>query len=245
MSAHARGEGPNGPVTVSVLVPVWNNARFLREALESALAQTRPADEIIVVDDGSDDDSAAIAESLSGAVPAVRCIREPHRGVSAARNSALAAARGDFIAWLDSDDRWTVDKLAVQIDYMLAHPEVGVSFTRQRLCYEPGIERPSWALRQELDESVGAPPIGTCSLVARRALFERVGGFDVARARGEDIDWLMRALAAGESFGVVEAPLLLRRVHANNVSTMMPAPPFEVLRLLRAAIGRKRLKGAR
>lgn len=243
MSADTNGEGPS----VSVLVPVWNNATFLREALQSALAQTRPADEIIVVDDGSDDDSASVAESFAGAAgtgSVVRCLRAPHRGVAAARNSALAAARGELIAWLDSDDRWPVDKLAVQVDYMRAHPEVGVSFTLQELCIEPGVERPAWALRAELDRAVGAPAIGTCSMVVRRALFERVGGFDVARARGEDIDWLMRALAAGETLGVVPAQLLLRRVHARNVSTMVAAEPFEVLRLLRAAIGRKRAKGA-
>ena len=94
--------------TVSVLCAVWNNAPFLEAALRSALAQTRPALEIIVVDDGSTDGSAAIAESL----PGVTVVLERHRGVAATRNIALRHARGELAAWLDSDDIFTSDKIA-------------------------------------------------------------------------------------------------------------------------------------
>ena len=220
--------------SVSVLVAVYDNARYVRAALASALAQTRPADEIIVVDDGSHDDSAAIAE----ATPGVRTIREVHRGVAPTRNIALTHARGDLIAWLDSDDLWTPDKLAVQVAYMEAHPEVGMTFTHQRLFFEPGVERPYW-VREEM---IGAESlvVGTCSMVARASLFASVGGFDPAKTPADDTDWIFRARSAGVQLATLPEALLLRRVHATNISTTLPVGRSLVLGMLRDTIKRRR-----
>ena len=98
--------------TVSVVIPCYNGAAFLREALDSVLAQTRPPLEVIVVDDGSTDDSAAIAESYG---PPVRVIRQENQGESVARNRGIDEARGDWIAFLDADDVWKPEKLARQL----------------------------------------------------------------------------------------------------------------------------------
>ena len=220
--------------SVSVLVAVYDNARHFRAALASALAQSRPADEIVVVDDGSRDGSAAVAESM----PGVRTIREVHRGVAPTRNAALTHARSELIAWLDSDDLWTPDKLAVQVAYMEAHPEVGVTFTHQRLFFEPGVERPYW-VREEM---IGAdsPVVGTCSMVARAEVFARVGGFDPAKTPADDTDWIFRARNAGVQLVTLPETLLLRRVHANNISTSMPVGRSLMLGMLRDAIHRRR-----
>lgn len=97
---------------VSVVIPCYNGSKFLRETLESALAQTHPPLEVIVVDDGSTDDSAAIAESFD---PPVRVIRQENQGESVARNRGMDEARGDWIAFLDADDLWKPEKLAKQL----------------------------------------------------------------------------------------------------------------------------------
>lgn len=223
--------------TISVLVPVYDNAAYLRAALGSALAQTRPADEIIVVDDGSSDDSASVAEAM----PGVRTIRETHRGVAATRNIALEHARGDLVAWLDADDIWMPDKLAVQAGYLDAHPEVGMTFSHQRLLLEPGVSRPYWVR----DEMVAAdsPVVGTCSMVVRRHLFTDLGGFDVGKKVAEDTDWIFRARNAGVAHVTQSETLLIRRVHARNTSTIVPLDKPKVLGMLRAAIARKRAAG--
>ncbi|MCB1713751.1 MAG: glycosyltransferase family 2 protein, partial [Candidatus Competibacteraceae bacterium] len=98
-------------VTISVIIPAHNRAHTLPRALDSVLAQTRPADEVILVDDGSTDDTAAL---LQAHYPTVRYLHQPNQGVSAARNSGIRLARGDWIALLDSDDAWLPHKLACQ-----------------------------------------------------------------------------------------------------------------------------------
>ena len=221
-----------------MLVAVWNRARFLRAALDSAFAQTRAAHEIIVVDDGSSDESAAIAESYIGTTPSLRCIREVHRGCAPTRNTALTYATGELVAWLDADDIWTPDKLEVQAGYMDAHPDVGMTFTHQRLIFEAGVERPYWVR----DEMVGAdsPVVGTCSMMARTHLFPLVGEFDLSKTPSDDTDWIFRAKQAGVAELTLPETLLLRRVHAENLSTVKPLSEPLMLEMLRGAIARRR-----
>ncbi|GAB4137044.1 MAG: hypothetical protein Kow0040_23410 [Thermogutta sp.] len=110
----------DGP-TVSVVIPAWNAARYLPETLRSVLSQTRPPEEIIVVDDGSTDDSAVVAERFG---PTVRVLRQENRGESVARNRGIEAAHGDWIAFLDADDLWHPDKLAKQLAAVRSDPAV-------------------------------------------------------------------------------------------------------------------------
>jgi len=223
--------------TVSVLCAVYNTAQFIRAALESALAQSQPADEVIVIDDGSSDDSAAIAE----ATPGVRTIREVHRGVAPTRNIALTHARGELVAWLDADDIWTPDKLAVQVAYMDAHPDVGMTFTHQRLVFEPGIKQPYWVRDAMIGQD--SPVAGTCSMVVRRALFDQIGGFDASKTPADDTDWIIRAKNAGIPYMILPEMLLFRRVHAGNLSTTLPLGKSKLLGLLRDSIQRQREAG--
>src|SRR5439155_1711594 len=115
---------------VSVIVPCHNGARFLAEALDSALAQTHPATEVIVVDDGSVDDTPAVLTRYAGRVRLLRQSR--NRGPSAARNVGLRVARGEYIAFLDADDRFLPDKVARQAAVLDARPEVGLVYSGSR-----------------------------------------------------------------------------------------------------------------
>src|SRR5207244_7547062 len=113
------------PRRVSIIVPCHNGARFLAEALDSALAQTHPAVEVIVVDDGSIDDTPSVLGRYAGRV---RVIRQRNRGPSAARNAALDVARGDYGAFLDADHRFLPDKVARQAGVLDARPDVGLVY---------------------------------------------------------------------------------------------------------------------
>ena len=121
---------------VSVIIPVHNGGRYLRAALESVFAQTYRPFEVIVVDDGSTDDSGVIAQSFHD----VRYIHQANQGVAAARNNGIEAARGEFFAFLDQDDLWTPEKLKLQIAYLLSHPDLGYTLTQQQFFLEPGAD---------------------------------------------------------------------------------------------------------
>jgi glycosyltransferase involved in cell wall biosynthesis len=113
----------------SVVIPTYNRARAVCRAIDSALAQTHPSIEVIVVDDGSTDATARTLAERYGSDPRVRCIVQDNAGAACARNAGLAGARGDYVALLDSDDLWRPWKLALQVKIMEAFPELGMTWT--------------------------------------------------------------------------------------------------------------------
>ncbi len=114
---------------VSVLVPTYNRAYCLPRAVDSALAQTHQNLEVLIIDDGSTDDTPDLVERLYGGDSRVRYVRQPNQGVSAARNTGIAAARGEFVGLLDSDDYWYPWKIAAQLAVLMHLPEVGMVWT--------------------------------------------------------------------------------------------------------------------
>src|SRR6267154_1483950 len=113
------------PSRVSVVIPVYNGERYLADAIQSVLDQTYQKFEVIVVDDGSTDGSARVAKRFGGAI---RYVHQSNGGVSKARNTGITLAQGTYLAFLDQDDLWLPDKLAVQVAYLDSHPEVGVVY---------------------------------------------------------------------------------------------------------------------
>ena len=220
---------------VSVIIPVYNGGRHLRAALDSVFAQTYREFEVIVVDDGSGDDSGAIAQSF----PEVRYIHQTNQGVAAARNHGLEAARGEFFAFLDQDDLWTPDKLKVQIEYLLSHPEVGYTLTQQKYFLDPGVTTlPPW-FRKELFDSVHTGwVLGT--LVVRRATFEQVGNFATGYSAANDSDWFFRAKAAEIPMAVMSDLLLLKRIHEANDSGRAKDILAELRKVVKSSLNRQR-----
>ena len=219
---------------VSIIVPVYNAEPYLAEALDSALAQSyRPA-EIIVVDDGSTDGSAEIAQRYLE----VRYFHQANQGASAARNLGVRASHGGFLAFLDADDRWTPNKLDVQIGYLLSRPQIGLCYAHQRVLFEPGVAPPPW-FRKDLIER-DHPCFGTGILVVRRIVFEQVGEFDPGFGRAGDTEWLFRAKDAGIAVGVVPETVLIRRVHAANVPAVYRPDHTFLLSMLKRSIDRSR-----
>ena len=207
--------------SVAVIIPVYNREDYLREALDSVFAQTRPADEVIVVDDGSTDASADVAASY----PGVTLIRQVNRGVSEARNNAVRAATSEWIAFLDSDDVWTKDKLELQMEALAAAPGYDAC-TCNTMSLEAGAgiddegPPPSTLTTTEdiaagLRGRVRLPP---GSIVVRRQLVLDVGIFDDTARPCEDWDLWLRLAAAGCKFLVCPQRLLLIRAHESNLS---------------------------
>ncbi|MDH3451591.1 MAG: glycosyltransferase family 2 protein [Gammaproteobacteria bacterium] len=177
---------------ISVVIPTFNRAHTLGRALDSVLAQTRPAAEIIVVDDGSDD---ATAELLQRSYPQVTTLRQTNRGVSHARNRGVAAARHDWIAFLDSDDSWQPDKLGAQTlalqgaqGSVLCHTdEIWIRRGRRVNPMHKHAKRGGDIFMHCLPRCAISPS----TTILRKALLEEVGGFDETMQACEDYDlWL-------------------------------------------------------
>jgi len=196
---------------VSVVIPAYNRQDTIGRAIASVRAQTWQDLEIVIVDDGSSDATAAVAENFADV--RIRVIRnERNRGASATRNTGIAAARGAYIAFLDSDDEWLPQKLEVQLERLRGAPAgTSVSCTGVVLhLIDRGIRRDyvlaecaNWHRKIALgcDERPGT------TLLARREVFERVGPLDEALPRFEDWDWLLRYAAVGGQIIIVPEPL--------------------------------------
>ena len=219
---------------VSVIIPVYNGDHHLAEALESVLAQTYRPIEIIVVDDGSTDNSANIARSYKE----VRYIYQPNQGVAVARNTGISQACGEFIAFLDQDDLWTPNKLSIQIDYLVKYENIGYTLAKMRVFLAPGISKPSWLKENYLLEDIPGYIVGT--LVVRRSILEKVGEFNPIYKYGNDSDWFFRATDAGISKAILPETLLHKRIHNANESHKVQAMTLDMMKFLRSSIERKR-----
>jgi glycosyltransferase involved in cell wall biosynthesis len=225
---------------LSVVLPVFNGASFLPAAIDSVLAQTRPADEIIAVDDGSTDDSRAILARY----PAVRVVSQANAGCAAARNAGAGLAGGDAIAFVDQDDIQCVERFSRQIDALQADPGLGfVVCAQQNFLSENMIRPPSWC-----DPRILAAPqhgFGTNTLLLRREVFSRVGLFDPEKVPIDDSDWLLRALDGGERYLHLDAPLVRRRIHDANLSARrhLPGGTHLMARTLHESLQRRRGRG--
>ena len=204
---------------VSVVVPVYNRGASLRWTLDSALAQSYRNFEVIVVDDGSSDDSA---DRVATRYPGVRLLRQERNcGASAAVNRGVAAARGELIAFLDSDDLWSPDKLTLQVEDFDLHPEAVVSFTDMTYGRSGIGTLYSWLypldpgrLLEQLTEENPALP---SSVMVRKRDFERVGGYAEDMGLGYDRDLLLRLAVLGP-FRFLPVPLVRRVVRADALS---------------------------
>lgn len=210
---------------VSVIVGVYNKERFVGECLRSVLAQTYTNFELLVVDDAATDGSAERVQALGD--PRIRLVRRSHNsGLPAVpRNQAMRLAQGEYLAFLDSDDVWMSQKLARQVDFMQAHPDLLLSHTRCLVIDEQGRKLYERHAGVRLPEGDCLLPllehcwISISSVMVRKALVDRIGLFNerpALRAR-EDYDWLRRA-AAETRVGLVDECLTAYRTAVDSLS---------------------------
>lgn len=219
--------------TVTVIIVVRNGARFLAEAISSALSQSYQPTEIIIVDGHSTDDTAKIAKSF----PEVRYLRQNRLGISNAYNLGIQAAQSEFVAFLSHDDLWTSDKLAVQIQYLLEHQDIMYCVAQTDFFLEPGNALPPGFRSNLLTGEHPARIMET--LVARRHLFNLIGGFDEGLNTAEDVEWYARAADAQIPMMVINQVLLHKRIHDQNASLNTVENNRNLLMALRKTVSRK------
>ena len=201
---------------VSVLLPVWNGEAFLEAAVESILRQTLSSLELIIIDDGSTDASAAIAEKLACGDDRVRVLRREHQGLSAALNAGIAAARGEYVARMDADDISVPHRLQKQVAYLDAHPSCVAAGAWIEVVDEAGrhlglktfVEK-----HEEISAALlqGVSPIAHPTVVLRRDVLRAAGGYDARRYPSEDLDLWFRLAERGELANLGETLLQHRR----------------------------------
>jgi glycosyltransferase involved in cell wall biosynthesis len=210
---------------VSVIIPAFNAARFLPRALESVASQSYPADRIetIVVDDGSTDDTAALARAFTRHMPGVQVFSQTNQGVASARNMAIAVSSGELIAFLDADDRWLPEKIAAQVEVIQAEPTLGLVHCGFEFVDQDGAALPDWPRRSRLDcgdillEFLCDFFLITSSVMVTRAALDRVGGFDESLRVGEDNELFLRIVSAYH-VGCAQQALLERTVRPDSLS---------------------------
>lgn len=200
------------PPRVSAIIPTYNRRELVQRAIDSALAQTLPPEEIVVVDDGSTDGTGDVLRARYG--HRITYLWQPNAGVSAARNAGMSQARGDLFALLDSDDLWSPEKTERQCAYLDAHPGIGMvvcdvarmdadgtpyDFFRRR----DVIPNDGWVIGDILMN----PALVPASAMLRREVFADVGGFDTTLRTAEDLDFFLR-VAQRWQVGVTEGAMV-------------------------------------
>jgi glycosyltransferase involved in cell wall biosynthesis len=220
---------------VSVIIPVYNGRKYLAEAVESVRKQNYRPMEIIIIDDGSTDDTEKITRGLG---PDIHYLFQQNAGPASARNTGIVASRGEIIAFLDSDDVWPHDRLTITTGYLKTHPEVGYLLGRQMMFLERGCAVPPWMKAVCLSEPQDASNLGV--LTARRMTFDRVGLFSNKYRSGEDTEWLLRANEAGVPMARLPEIVVHRRIHGRNLSIQtIQMRKKNLMRMTRESIHRK------
>ena len=214
---------------VSVIIPTYNRCAYLHEAIASVLAQTYAPLELIVVDDGSSDDTP---ELLYRYRDRLKVIRQSNQGVSAARNRGIRAARGEWIALLDSDDVWQPEKLALQTAYLNAHPELKICQT-QEIWIRNGRRVNPKKRHHKRAGDIFEPSLALClvspsAVMLRTSLLAEVGVFDEQLPACEDYDLWLR-VSARYPVGLVDVPAVVKRGgHADQLSAMPELDKYRI-----------------
>jgi glycosyltransferase involved in cell wall biosynthesis len=207
---------------VSAVIPVFNCAEFLKRSIDSALAQTHRNMEVVVVDDGSTDDSALV---LASYLDSIKAVRQENAGPSEARNNGVRHASGNFLAFLDGDDLWDPRKTEIQLAALKAHPTaVAIYCDHRSIDAHDQVLGPTGALEHPrssgriLEDLIRGQRIKSPSLVmVRRDAFEAVGGFDPVLRYSEDYDLWLKLAMRGPILYQLDT-LASYRVHGGNVS---------------------------
>uniref|UniRef100_A0A7C3ZB38 Glycosyltransferase family 2 protein n=1 Tax=Desulfobacca acetoxidans TaxID=60893 RepID=A0A7C3ZB38_9BACT len=218
---------------VSVIIPTYNRAAWVVEAVTSVLAQTYQDFELVVVDDGSTDTTPAALARFDGRIKVLR--RETRRGVSAARNLGAAAAAGEWLAFLDSDDLWLPEKLARQVEYLRHHPDLLICQTGETWIRNGVRVNPPLACRKAAGD-LFLPSLRRClvspsAVMLTRRLFHDLGGFDETLPAAEDYDLWLR-ITWRHKVGLEPEPLVIKRGgHADQLSRQWGLDRWRILAL--------------
>ena len=212
--------------TISVTIPVHNRERFLRDCIQSVIDQQFEDMEILIVDDGSTDDTAGVARSLAGPI---RYFYQPKAGAAAARNLGVKHARGEYLAFLDSDDLWPPGKLARQLRVLQGPPPFDVVVGHKRF------------FRSPLDfDAHSIPSLGLPAMLCRKSVWTLLGGLDETLRHGEDLDFFMRVSESRIPIAYETDVAVHCRYHEGNMSHALEERRADMLKLLGKKLARNR-----
>jgi glycosyltransferase involved in cell wall biosynthesis len=218
---------PNGQPLVSILINAYNAERFIARAIDSALAQTYPNIEILVLDDGSTDGTVGIVEGYPD--PRIRCVHEKHVGILEGRNRLLREAKGEYLTWLDADDAYLPDKVKKEAEFLMAHPEDAAVYCNTFYFFteEPGqfyrhaqVHYYGKIFNQLLDRIC----INNTAFMMRRGVVETLGYYNPATGIIEDWEYFLRMAWHDMEFGYIPEPLLLCELRTDSHSRFETKP---------------------
>ncbi len=224
---------------VSVIIPVYNGEVFLAEAVESIRKQEHEPLEIIIVDDGSTDNTGKIARGLKGNI---RYFYQHNSGPGAARNKGLEMTRGDIVGFLDADDLWQPGRLELQLARLAVNPSAEIVIGRKQRMLLARVSEGKYAFR-EYRGPVAALSLGCC--LFRRSVFDKVGLFDQTLYHCDDWDWFMRAREIGVSMTTHPEVTLLCRRHEHNITNQVEVGNHYTVLMLKKSIDRRRQRSKR
>jgi glycosyltransferase involved in cell wall biosynthesis len=222
---------------ISVVIPVFNGAAYVTQAIESVLDQTLLPAEVVVVDDGSSDSTAEVVQRYP---PPVHYRRQTNQGPGAARNLGIRESKGEFLAFLDSDDLWLPEKLRLQKALLDENPELDLVFCNMSQFRSP--EFPADVTAGSATGEAAAQPSTLIScMLARRRAFDRVGPLRTD-LKAEFVEWYGRAQEAGLQMQTLDVLLVKRRIHPGNFTLKHRDIRLEYLQTLKASLDRRRAK---
>lgn len=237
-SAHRFPHSGHAP-KVSVVIPAYNSSAMVKEAIASVLAQTYDDFEIIVVDDGSTDDTESVVRSFGDRV---LYLKQENQGAGAARNSGIHASGGEYVAFLDSDDLWSPEKLSEQIPVLERDSELGLVYSDWAVVSQDGPVEDSYlrklpaASGYVFDQLVQCGFILTSGVLLRRACLNDVGGFDNSLSIAQDYDLWLR-ICYRWKVALVNRPLVTKRSWDGSLSSNLPKTAAERIALFEKALG--------
>ena len=223
--------------TVDIVIATFNRAHLVGDAIRSALTQSHPVGRVIVVDDGSTDETAAVLAGFSAAEDRILTIHQTNGGPSAARNRGVAESDAEFIAFADSDDLVTKDRIEWQVAHLTTEPDCEIVLGTEDVWIPDDITPPATITSLLTNDT---PHYSYPSMFMRTALFEHLGGFDEALRIGEDLDLIIRAARAGIRTDFVDRTAVTRRIFGDNLTYENVGGDTTLLRLLHRNINRGR-----
>lgn len=219
---------------VSTIIPVYNGEPYLAEAIESVLAQDYRPLELIVIDDGSTDETATVARHFTD----VHYVYQANQGVSSALNHGIQLSKGGFISFLDADDYWLDGKLTLQIKVLNQHPELDMVFGRHQPFYNSRSHQ--HAEGDTLIEAHSLPGFFKGTALIRRDAFKHIGLFDTSLKMGDFVDWFTRAKDQGLSYKMLPQTVLMRRIHQDTLSQRNADHMKDYVHIIKASLDRRR-----
>lgn len=217
--------------SISVIIPTFNREKYLGEAIESILEQDYQPIEIIVVDDGSTDNTKALISTF----PTVKYVYQENSGQAAARNQGIAISKGEYLAFLDSDDLWIPGKLHSQMNYMQNHPEIKILFGHVQQ-FSPD----EYKTLHGKEATKILPGLFFGTFFIRKKDFLEIGYLQTQLHVGEFIEWFTRAKETGFKYHTLKDIVMKRRLHDTNLGLQQQSGPNNFAQILKASLDRKR-----